>query len=260
MYNPTTGRWLSRDPIGFNGGDANLYRYVANMPTMRTDPSGQSATCQCGTRKARALQPQAKCHDCCVEGKVVLNSDAKLQGGWSIEDYYVHLTLRKRKVTIAGPVSHQYCVQLYVGYTGKQNCGITQQITIKKANEAFLDSWRNQLERKDKTPPANVKIGYKFWDYGLVPEQKHGPHVMAPGQEVELRYADGFVSFGDCPGITGRGAYEGALGFETCFYSKGKNCKYKKCCLKWNHTFDFTKPREAFNESTVKAIGKSTCE
>jgi RHS repeat-associated protein len=39
-YDYTTGRWLSEDPIGFRGGDSNLYRYVGNSPLMRTDPSG----------------------------------------------------------------------------------------------------------------------------------------------------------------------------------------------------------------------------
>ena len=32
--------WISQDPIGFAGGDANLYRYVGNSPTNATDPSG----------------------------------------------------------------------------------------------------------------------------------------------------------------------------------------------------------------------------
>lgn len=40
MYDPTVGRWLSRDPIGFAAGDSNLYRYVGNSPTNETDPSG----------------------------------------------------------------------------------------------------------------------------------------------------------------------------------------------------------------------------
>ncbi len=39
-YDPATGRWLSQDPIGFAGGDANLYRYVGNHPTMSVDPNG----------------------------------------------------------------------------------------------------------------------------------------------------------------------------------------------------------------------------
>ena len=39
-YNTSSGRFVSQDPIGFGGGDANLYRYVGNSPTMATDPSG----------------------------------------------------------------------------------------------------------------------------------------------------------------------------------------------------------------------------
>jgi RHS repeat-associated protein len=39
---PTTGRWISEDPIGFGGGDANLYRYVLNTPPNAIDPSGQA--------------------------------------------------------------------------------------------------------------------------------------------------------------------------------------------------------------------------
>ncbi|GIW97144.1 MAG: hypothetical protein KatS3mg111_0477 [Pirellulaceae bacterium] len=39
-YSPTLGRWLSQDPISFAAGDVNLYRYVGNGPTTKTDPSG----------------------------------------------------------------------------------------------------------------------------------------------------------------------------------------------------------------------------
>jgi len=39
-YDPTLGRWIGQDPIGFEAGDANLYRYVGNIPTAFTDPSG----------------------------------------------------------------------------------------------------------------------------------------------------------------------------------------------------------------------------
>jgi RHS repeat-associated protein len=38
-YDPETGRWLSRDPIGENGG-INLYGYVGNNPVNRKDPLG----------------------------------------------------------------------------------------------------------------------------------------------------------------------------------------------------------------------------
>ncbi|MBI1916597.1 MAG: hypothetical protein HYS12_17955 [Planctomycetes bacterium] len=40
MFDPTIGRWTTEDPIGFEAGDANLFRYVGNDPTNATDPSG----------------------------------------------------------------------------------------------------------------------------------------------------------------------------------------------------------------------------
>lgn len=40
-YDPETGRWRVKDPIGFSGGDLNLYGYVLNDPVNGVDPSGQ---------------------------------------------------------------------------------------------------------------------------------------------------------------------------------------------------------------------------
>ncbi len=39
-YDARTGRWTAKDPIGFNGGDTNLYGYVLNDPIGFIDPSG----------------------------------------------------------------------------------------------------------------------------------------------------------------------------------------------------------------------------
>ncbi len=39
-YDPEVGRFISEDPIGFGGGDVNLYVYVKNNPIMFVDPSG----------------------------------------------------------------------------------------------------------------------------------------------------------------------------------------------------------------------------
>jgi RHS repeat-associated protein len=39
-YDPVTGRWTTKDPILFQGGQANLYAYVNNDPVNRIDPTG----------------------------------------------------------------------------------------------------------------------------------------------------------------------------------------------------------------------------
>jgi uncharacterized protein RhaS with RHS repeats len=39
-YDPYVGRFISEDPIGFAGGDVNLYLYVSNNPVNFVDPFG----------------------------------------------------------------------------------------------------------------------------------------------------------------------------------------------------------------------------
>ncbi len=40
-YDPATRQFISQDPLGFGGGDVNLFRYAGNNPVNRNDPSGQ---------------------------------------------------------------------------------------------------------------------------------------------------------------------------------------------------------------------------
>ncbi len=39
-YDPSVGRWVSKDGLRFNGGDTNLYAYCHDDPVNRIDPSG----------------------------------------------------------------------------------------------------------------------------------------------------------------------------------------------------------------------------
>ena len=53
-YDPETGRWISRDPILFAGGETSLYGYVGNDPINFIDPSGLFAEIRNGNPAAIA--------------------------------------------------------------------------------------------------------------------------------------------------------------------------------------------------------------
>ena len=40
MFHSGLGRWMTPDPIEYEGGDVNLYGFVRNNPANLTDPSG----------------------------------------------------------------------------------------------------------------------------------------------------------------------------------------------------------------------------
>ncbi|MCF6211896.1 MAG: RHS repeat protein [Gammaproteobacteria bacterium] len=42
-YDAETGRWTAKDPVRFEGGDANLYTYVVSNPINMVDPDGERA-------------------------------------------------------------------------------------------------------------------------------------------------------------------------------------------------------------------------
>ena len=55
--NSGTGRWVSEDPVGINGGDDNFYRYVLNEPTYGEDPLGLQQAGQYGGTDGRTKGP-----------------------------------------------------------------------------------------------------------------------------------------------------------------------------------------------------------
>jgi RHS repeat-associated protein len=63
-YGPTAGRFLSRDPLGIEGGGSNLYWYAQNSPVRVADPSG--AICvkpECGGGCVAGQSPVLKSCD-----------------------------------------------------------------------------------------------------------------------------------------------------------------------------------------------------
>jgi RHS repeat-associated protein len=50
-YDSNVGKWVSEDPIGFEGGDLNLYSYVDNIPIVLIDVRGKNSSICCEYKK-----------------------------------------------------------------------------------------------------------------------------------------------------------------------------------------------------------------
>jgi len=79
-YSPSLQRFLTEDPIGFAGGDANLHGYVGNQPTLRVDPLGLKGSSN-GQKTATCPQPVGY-YDLNVTG----NAFFALTGGLIVDD------------------------------------------------------------------------------------------------------------------------------------------------------------------------------
>lgn len=81
------GRWQEPDPIGFKGGDFNLYRYVKNRFVVRIDPSGLYDRCIPSYASAGFGDNMEKTYtnDSCCE--VLPNGNVKVNCG--VPFYYI---------------------------------------------------------------------------------------------------------------------------------------------------------------------------
>ena len=57
VYSPSLGRFLQTDPIRFDAGDVNIYRYVQNNPINQSDPEGLSSWGSPGTADTNNWEP-----------------------------------------------------------------------------------------------------------------------------------------------------------------------------------------------------------
>jgi RHS repeat-associated protein len=84
VYSAELGRFLQSDPIRFDAGDVNLYRYVFNSPTVFIDPDGRI-----GAFAARVLSGGINGS---IGADLSYNARASVSGDWSASGQAVSMT------------------------------------------------------------------------------------------------------------------------------------------------------------------------
>jgi RHS repeat-associated protein len=82
-YDAKAGRFITRDPIGFEGGDINVYVYVGNNPVNFVDPSGETVTKAPSMTSALPLPAVMKGLECmsqCLKATIIIGS------GWRTKE------------------------------------------------------------------------------------------------------------------------------------------------------------------------------
>ncbi len=72
-FDPSVGRWVSKDPIRFVGSEANLYVYAGDDPNNAVDPGGERPSPACVARAREVCQQycwgcgQSACVEICTD-------------------------------------------------------------------------------------------------------------------------------------------------------------------------------------------------
>jgi hypothetical protein len=221
--------------------DTNLYRYVRNNPLSAVDPSGYVSEIACAGGKT----------DCCVTGKPDLVRMGGLQCGFNADSYVKNRFwsgINDR--TMAGAQEalgklYSFVVQMVAPYEGMCNCGVSQTLIVRDCNMAYCKEIANYLKVKD------LKSDTVYNEPGL---NAKDPFDFAQGWFPKCCEKMPKITFLDAPGAK---QYElGKIEFHTCFHSKGRQCKFKKCCVTWTWDFDFRK--EVVKSRVIP--GKTSCE
>jgi RHS repeat-associated protein len=144
-YSASLGRFIERDPIGFDAGDNNWYRFVSNMPLNVTDPTGLlawwwvwpiivgggAATGGCGSKPAAFLE----CSCFCVES-VTLEGDS-IEHKFNAQAEF-SVTIKGRwKATREGNVGGMPTVEWFEKFTAKPQGGIYDGLAIGQWHDMY---------------------------------------------------------------------------------------------------------------------------
>ncbi len=158
-----TGRFISEDPIGFQAGDSNLYRYVFNSPIRYTDPDGLQS------RELYALFTSSQ--ESLSKGTRVyflqspdLSSAYALASAWFAAIIIPERVLYPKNEPVGGTLVYQNLRDVYKDYAGK---GVLRSYSTSEVNGfkvPTIELQRDDRGNRHDTPyfqhVTEVKFGF----------------------------------------------------------------------------------------------------
>lgn len=151
-YDPDLGRFLQEDPLGFDAGDANLYRYVANQPLTLTDPTGMVTAVEYVSLAVATARPANFCRFAvCVNGL------------WSgVANSVINLVP-------SGPPDATCAAKLVGVPTSTAGAGLGIGAQAAGAAKRAYDAWKGTLPSPPSPVPGNlVGLGVCAYEAGLI--------------------------------------------------------------------------------------------
>lgn len=183
MYDPILGRWLEQDPIGFDAGDMNLYRFVGNDPTNTVDPSGLQVQ-----KRPPSYQPTRKqlVEDYLKKGKptdvtIPKSGDGTDGFGFQLEGYKIKNIVIDRIDTSGLPV----LIRPLVPNKDKIKKEIENQLKGKGSYGFNSLAPNTEIDEKNKQTFDKKRIRIKLKDQKIYPKPGSDWYIKITG-EIEV--------------------------------------------------------------------------
>ena len=181
-YNAETGRWMTKDPIGFAGGDANFYVYVMNNPINTIDPLG---LCDSKEQKMKNCISDCMITESTLSNFLVLSSlQTTIQ---ELSEHPVHTLADKaaeetanklmewraeeRTMILSGKAAGSWAPLKVLGFVKGTNIAMNIFTGVSTIYTFILeDSCRTRCGGEPRHPPVGVPAGCKRSGYNLVCE------------------------------------------------------------------------------------------
>lgn len=203
-YHPGMGRFISEDPLGFGGGDVNLYAYVAGDPVSYNDPTGKfinfliGAGIGFGVDVALQLIQNGGNWDCINWGQAGISAALGAVGGGLASRGLVNFTKGLSNAT-KGQIGET--LSLANNWAKGSRLIETQTRSIPGYRTVVDSTWRS-------IRGTTYYVESKFGTSGLTKAQRAAANGMGDLYHVE-RWGYGFVGNA---GAVGGGAAGGAAG------------------------------------------------